>query len=276
VRGDLVRIIDGLMRRKGKFDAIIVETTGLADPAPVAQTFFMDEAVGAKTKLDAVVTVADAKWLTERLKDAPEAKNQIAFADVILINKTDLVTPEELRELEARIHALNPYARLHRTERAKIDINEVLGRNAFDLDRILDIEPNFLEGEGHDHNHHHDHSDHDHGADHHHHGNGLKHYHDEDMQSVALRTDKALNPDKFFPWVQDLVAKDGPNILRCKGILAFKDDPERFVFQGVHMILDGDHQRPWRADEPRDSRIVFIGRNLPEDKIRQGFESCIA
>jgi G3E family GTPase len=276
VRGDLVRIIDGLMRRKGKFDAIIVETTGLADPAPVAQTFFMDEAVGAKTKLDAVVTVADAKWLTERLKDAPEAKNQIAFADVILINKTDLVTPEELRELEARIHALNPYARLHRTERAKIDINEVLGRNAFDLDRILDIEPNFLEGEGHDHSHHHDHSDHDHGADHHHHGNGLKHYHDEDMQSVALRTDKALNPDKFFPWVQDLVAKDGPNILRCKGILAFKDDPERFVFQGVHMILDGDHQRPWRADEPRDSRIVFIGRNLPEDRIRQGFESCIA
>jgi G3E family GTPase len=275
VRGDLVRIIDGLMRRKGKFDAIIVETTGLADPAPVAQTFFMDEAVGAKTRLDAVVTVADAKWLSDRLKDAPEAKNQIAFADVILLNKTDLVTPEELRELEARIRGLNPYARLHRTERAKIDISEVLGRNAFDLDRILTIEPDFLQGEDHDHDHHHDHGDHAHGA-HHHHGNGLKHYHDEDMQSVALRTDKALNPDKFFPWIQDLVAKDGPSILRCKGILSFKDDPERFVFQGVHMILDGDHQRPWRPEEVRDSRIVFIGRNLPEDKIRQGFESCIA
>jgi G3E family GTPase len=276
VRGDLVRIIDGLMRRKGKFDAIIVETTGLADPAPVAQTFFMDEAVGAKTRLDAVVTVADAKWLSDRLKDAPEAKNQIAFADVILLNKTDLVTPEELRELEARIRGLNPYARLHRTERAKIDISEVLGRNAFDLDRILTIEPDFLEGEDRDHDHHHDHGDHAHGAHHHHHGNGLKHYHDEDMQSVALRTDKVLNPDKFFPWIQDLVAKDGPSILRCKGILSFKDDPERFVFQGVHMILDGDHQRPWRPDEVRDSRIVFIGRNLPEDKIRQGFESCIA
>jgi G3E family GTPase len=278
VRGDLVRIIDGLMRRKGKFDAIIVETTGLADPAPVAQTFFMDEAVGAKTRLDAVVTVADAKWLSDRLKDAPEAKNQIAFADVILLNKTDLVTPEELRELEARIRGLNPYARLHRTERAKIDIGEVLGRNAFDLDRILTIEPDFLEREDHDHDHHHDHGDHDHthGPHHHHHGNGLKHYHDEDMQSVALRTDKALNPDKFFPWIQDLVAKDGPSILRCKGILSFKDDPERFVFQGVHMILDGDHQRPWKPDEVRDSRIVFIGRNLPEDKIRQGFESCIA
>ncbi len=182
VRGDLVRIIDGLMRRKGKFDAIIVETTGLADPAPVAQTFFVDEAVGAKTKLDAVVTVADAKWLKERLKDAPEAKNQIAFADVILLNKTDLVSAGELAELEARIRGINPYARLHRTERAKIDIAEVLGRNAFDLDRILDIEPAFLEADEHDHDHHHDH---DHGHAHSH--GGLKHYHDEDMQSVALR-----------------------------------------------------------------------------------------
>jgi G3E family GTPase len=275
VRGDLVRIIDGLMRRKGKFDAIIVETTGLADPAPVAQTFFMDEQVGAKTKLDAVVTVADAKWLKDRLKDAPEAKNQIAFADVILLNKTDLVTPAELSEIEARIRAINPYARLHRTERAKIDIAEVLGRNAFDLDRILDIEPAFLEAEeehSHEGLHEHEHG-HDHG--HHHHG-GLKHYHDEDMQSVALKTDKPLNADKFFPWVQDLVATDGPAILRCKGILSFKDDPERFVFQGVHMILDGDHQRAWKEGEARSSRIVFIGRNLPEEKIRTGFESCIA
>jgi len=274
VRGDLVRIIDGLMRRKGKFDAIIVETTGLADPAPVAQTFFMDEQVGAKTKLDAVVTVADAKWLKDRLKDAPEAKNQIAFADVILINKTDLVTKDELADVEARIRGINPYARLHRTERSKIAIDEVLGRNAFDLDRILEIEPEFLHRDGHDHD---DHPhDHDHGHDHHHHHGGLKHYHDEDMQSLALRTDKPLNPDKFFPWVQDLVAKDGPNILRSKGILSFKNDPDRFVFQGVHMILDGDHQRPWKEGEKRESRIVFIGRNLPEDKIRSGFESCVA
>jgi G3E family GTPase len=280
VRGDLVRIIDGLMRRKGKFDAIIVETTGLADPAPVAQTFFMDEQVGAKTKLDAVVTVADAKWLKERLKDAPEAKNQIAFADVILLNKTDLVEPAELAEIEARIRGINPYARLHRTERAQIDIAEVLGRNAFDLDRILDIEPAFLAAEEkyvHEHEHGHDHVHH-HGEGHNevHVHHGLKHYHDEDMQSVALKTDKPLNPDKFFPWVQDLVATDGPSILRSKGILSFKDDPERFVFQGVHMILDGDHQRPWKEGEERSSRIVFIGRNLPEEKIRTGFESCVA
>jgi G3E family GTPase len=277
VRGDLVRIIDGLMRRKGKFDAIIVETTGLADPAPVAQTFFMDENVGRKTKLDAVVTVADAKWLRDRLKDAPEAKNQIAFADVILLNKTDLVSDDELGEVEARIRGINPYAKVHRTERAQIAIDQVLGRNAFDLDRILDIEPDFLTAGQHDHDHDHDHDHHhEHGDAHAHSHGGLKHYHDEEMQSISISSDKPLNPDKFFPWVQNLVQTEGPSILRCKGILSFKDDDERFVFQGVHMILDGDHQRPWKDGEARTSRIVFIGRNLPEEQIRQGFESCIA
>jgi G3E family GTPase len=288
VRGDLIRILEGLMRRKGKFDAIIVETTGLADPAPVAQTFFMDEHVGARTKLDAIVTVADAKWLTERLKDAPEAKNQIAFADVIILNKTDLVSDSELTEVEGRIRAINPYAKLQRAKRCDVPLEAVVGRNAFDLDRILDIEPAFLEDGDHGHDHHHghghdDHHDHDHEHDHdghaHHHGNGhggLKHYHDEDMQSISLKTQKPLDPDKFFSWIQDLVAKEGPSILRSKGILSFKEDPERFVFQGVHMILDGTHQRPWREGEVRDSKLVFIGRNLREDEIRRGFESCIA
>jgi G3E family GTPase len=273
VRGDLVRIMDGLMRRKGKFDAIIVETTGLADPAPVAQTFFMDENIGRKAKLDAVVTVADAKWLNERLKDAPEAKNQIAFADVILLNKTDLVAADALSDVEARIRGINPYARLHKTERCRIALPEVLGRNAFDLDRILEIEPDFLEHDGHAHAHEHA-GDSDH--HHHHEGGSLKHYHDEEMQSFSLRTGRALDPDKFFPWIQGLVQTNGPNILRCKGILAFKDDDERFVLQGVHMILDGDHQRAWKANEKRESRIVFIGRNLPQDKIKAGFESCCA
>jgi G3E family GTPase len=277
VRGDLVRILDGLMRRKGKFDAIIVETTGLADPAPVAQTFFMDENVGKKTRLDAVVTVADARWLSDRLKDAPEAKNQIAFADVILINKTDLVSPGELAEVEARIRGINPYAKLHKTQRAQIALDEVLGRNAFDLDRILEIEPEFLHGDDHDHHHDHDHGhDHHHDHDHAHHHGGLKHYHDEDMQSISLKTDQPLDPDKFFPWVQNLVQTEGPSILRSKGILSFKNDDQRFVFQGVHMILDGDHQRPWKDGEKRDSRIVFIGRNLPGKKITEGFESCVA
>ena len=175
VRGDLVRIMEGLMKRKGKFDAIIVETTGLADPAPVAQTFFVDEDVQNNAKLDAVVTVADAKWLSDRLKDAPEAKNQIAFADVIVLNKIDLVSKPELAEVEARIRAINPYARLHRTERCQVKLSDVLQRNAFDLDRILEIEPEFLEADDHDHDH--DHGD-DHGHHHHDHHHDHGHSHD--------------------------------------------------------------------------------------------------
>ena len=272
VRGDLVRIMEGLMRRKGKFDAIIVETTGLADPAPVAQTFFVDEDVQKNARLDAVVTVADAKWLSDRLKDAPEAKNQIAFADVIVLNKTDLVSKPELAEVEARIRGINPYAQLHRTERCKVALSDVLERGAFDLDRILEIEPDFLEADEHDHDHHH-HDGHDH--HHHDHGHGLKHYHDEEMQSLALRTDKPLDPTKFMPWLQNLVATEGQNILRSKGILAFHDDDDRYVFQGVHMMLEGDHQRKWKEGEPRESRVVFIGRELPEQAIRDGFERCI-
>ncbi len=295
VRGDLIRIIDGLMRRKGKFDAIIVETTGLADPAPVAQTFFVDADVGRRTRLDAVVTVADARWLRDRLGDSPEAKNQIAFADVILINKTDLVSEAELLDVEAHVRAINPYADFHRTERCAVPIGRVLGRNAFDLDRILDLEPKFLDADEGAHDHDHDHNDHHHERNHDHehdhpHDNGrrerapehraasrgLPHYHDEDVQALALRTDTSLDPDRFFAWIQKLVAEEGPKILRSKGILSFKDDPDRFVFQGVHMILDGDHQRPWREDERRESRIVFIGRELPEEAIRQGFADCAA
>ena len=288
VRGDLIRILEGLMKRRGKFDAIIVETTGLADPAPVAQTFFVDEDVQKSSRLDAVVTVADAKWLSARLKDAPEAKSQIAFADVIVLNKTDLVSAEELAEVEARIRAINPYAKLHKTQRCAVPLDAVLGRNAFDLDRILELEPAFL-GEGkhehHDHGHaHHDHGhahhDHGHDHDHGHHGahdhGGLKHYHDEEMASLALTIDGEVDPEKFLPWIQDYVQREGGDILRSKGILAFKDEPRRFVYQGVHMMMDGDLQREWKPDERRTSRIVFIGRHLKEDEIRKGFAACAA
>ncbi len=269
VRGDLIRIMEGLMKRKGKFDAIIVETTGLADPAPVAQTFFVDQDVQDQARLDAVVTVADAKWLADRLRDAPEAKNQIAFADVILLNKIDLVTPEELREVEARIRAINPYAVLHKTNRCEVPLSAVLGRNAFDLDRILEVEPAFLEVDDHDHDHH----DHSHGHDHDH-GHGLKHYHDEEMQSVAFQIDGDVDPHRFMPWINLITQKEGPNILRSKGILSFKDEPKRFVFQGVHMILDGDLQRDWKPGEKRQCKIVFIGRNLNEESLRSGFMAC--
>ena len=271
VRGDLVRIMGGLMKRKGKFDAIIVETTGLADPAPVAQTFFVDDDMHNNARLDAVVTVADAKWLSDRLKDAPEAKNQIAFADVIVLNKTDLVTKAELAEVEARIRGINPYAKLHRTERCKVQLADVLERGAFDLERILDLEPDFLKGgsaHDDDHDHHHHHNGHGRG--------GAKHYHDEEMQSLSLRSDRPLDPSRFMPWLQRLVATEGQKILRSKGILAFADDDDRYVFQGVHMMLEGDHQRKWKEGERRESRLVFIGRELPEQTIRDGFEHCIA
>ncbi len=274
VRGDLIRILEGLMKRRGKFDAIIVETTGLADPAPVAQTFFVDQEVQETARLDAVVTVADAKWLSARLKDAPEAKNQIAFADVIVLNKTDLVDAAELREVEARIRAINPYAKLHKTQRCAVPLEAVLERNAFNLDRILEIEPDFLIEDDHDH-HEHGHDDHAHHGHAHGHG-GLKHYHDEDMQSVAIAHDGDVDAQKFMPWLNDLVQREGGKILRSKGILAFKGEPKRFVFQGVHMMLDGDVQREWKPDEKRLSKLVFIGRDLPEDKIRQGFQACLA
>ena len=295
VRGDLIRIVEGLMKRRGKFDSIIIETTGLADPAPVAQTFFVDSDVGSAAKLDAVVTVADARWLLDRLKDAPEAKNQIAFADVILLNKTDLVTKDQLEEVEARIRGINPYAKLHRTQRCAVPLDAVLGRDAFDLQRILTIEPAFLDEEeehhhhGHDHHHHDHHHDHDHDDHGHHdhdakaHGNGkahshggLKHYHDEEMQSVSAHLDGEVDPQKFMPWINELTQKRGIDILRSKGILAFKDEPKRFVFQGVHMILDGDLQRPWKEGEKRESKIVFIGRHLDESAIREGFLACAA
>jgi G3E family GTPase len=239
------------MKRKGKFDAIIVETTGLADPAPVAQTFFVDQDVSDTARLDAVITVADAKWLADRLKDAPEAKNQIAFADVIILNKTDLVSPGELDEVEAHIRAINPYAKLHRAQNCAVPLDEVLGRNAFDLDRIIELEPDFLE-EGH------------------------HHHHDEDMQSISVRVGGAVDPEKFMPWISNLTQMKGPNILRCKGIVAFPNEPKRFVFQGVHMILDGDLQRDWKPGENRESKVVFIGRDLDEQAIREGFLACAA
>ncbi len=251
VRGDLIRILDGLMKRKGKFDAIIVETTGLADPAPVAQTFFVDQDVGDATKLDAVITVTDAKWLKDRLKDAPEAKNQIAFADVIVLNKVDLVTADELASVEAAIRAINPYAKLHRTERCALPIDQLLDRNAFDLDRILDIEPDFLES-------------------------GHHHHHSDEVRSMSFTIPGDVDPEKFMPWINDVSQAQGPNILRSKGILAFKGEPRRFVFQGVHMILDGDLQRDWKAGETRSSRLVIIGRDLNENELRQGFEACAA
>jgi G3E family GTPase len=280
VRGDLIRILNGLMRRKGGFDAIIVETTGLADPGPVAQTFFVDEDVKAKTTLDSITTVVDAKHIDARLADSREAQEQIAFADQIVLNKTDLMAEPELVALEARLRRLNPLAPIHRAVRSNVPLEAVLGRGGFDLDRVLELEPEFLNpahGEaGHVHDEHcgHDHPDHDHhdhdGHDHH------DHVHDDAIKGVALTLDRPVDGQKMTRWLNELLAEKGGDILRSKGIVDVKGEERRLVFQAVHMMLEGDFQRAWRDGERRYSRMVFIGRDLDEAALRQGFEACAA
>jgi G3E family GTPase len=286
VRGDLIRVLSGLMKRKGKFDAIIVETTGLADPGPVAQTFFVDDDVRAKAQLDSVTTVVDAKHLPLRLADSQEAVEQIAFADQIILNKTDLVTPAELAAVEAQIRRINPLAPIHRAQRSNVPLEAVLGRGGFDLERITGLDPEFLNpahgepGHVHDESCDHDHG-HDHGHDHHHgHDHGHDHAHDHvaeaGIRGVSLTFDQPLNGTRVTNWLNALLQEQGPDILRAKGILHVAGEDRRLVFQAVHMILEGDFQRDWREDEPRNSKMVFIGRNLDEAKLKAGFEACAA
>ena len=280
VRGDLIEVLERLLRQPGRFDAIVIETTGLADPVPVAQTFLMDESARARTRLDAVVTVVDAKHLPLRMKDSREAEDQIAFADVVLLNKTDLVSPAELAEVESVIRAVNPYAEIHRTERSAIGLDRVLDRGVFDLQRALRLDPDLLgPADEHEHEHHechegcgHEHHHHHHGA----HGDGKPSpVHDVTVGSISLRTGE-LDPGKFFPWIHELTQARGPSILRMKGILAFRDEARRYAVQGVHMIVEGDHQRCWKEGEKRESRLVFIGRELDRDAIARGLDGCLA
>ena len=251
VRGDLIRIVGGLMKRRDKFDGIIIETTGLANPAPVAQTFFVDEGVKAKTRLDAIVTVVDAKHLPARLADSHEAEDQIAFADVIVLNKTDLVTLEELEAVEGRIRAINKFAVIHRTERAALPIELVMNQGGFDLQRVLAREPGFLDGDD-------------------------DHEHNEDIGSMSFEVDQPIDPEKFNGWIGALLQDKGADLLRTKGILSYAGDDRRFAFQAVHMIADGDFIGPWKEGTPRVSRLVFIGRNLNRPQLRRGFEGCVA
>lgn len=250
VRGDLIRIINGLMKRRGRFDGIIVETTGLANPAPVAQTFFVDEDVRARTRLDAIVTVVDAKTLPARLADSAEAEEQIAFADVIVLNKIDLVTPDELAAVEARIRGINAAAAIHHAERGRVPVAAILDQGAFDLARVLEREPDFLENTAHEHN--------------------------EDVNSMSFSVDRPLDAQRFNQWIGLLLQERGADILRTKGILDFAGENRRFAFQAVHMMADGDFIGPWREGEARSSRLVFIGRNLNRPQLRRGFESCVA
>ena len=248
VRGDLIRIITNLMRRRDKFDHLVIETTGLADPAPVIQTFFVDEDVSAKTKLDAVVTVVDAKHISQHW-DAEEAQEQIAFADIILLNKTDLVSEAELLELEQRIKSMNLMCKIYRTQNSEIDMDAVLGIGAFQLDRALQIDPEFL------------------GED--------AHQHDETVKSVAIVEEGELYLPKINEWISKLLREQGVDIFRMKGILNIKGIDERFVFQGVHMLFDGTRDRLWKPDEHRHNELVFIGRNLNSVQLKSDFLACM-
>jgi G3E family GTPase len=249
VRGDLIRIISNLMKRRNKFDHLVIETTGLADPAPVIQTFFVDEDMREKLELDAVVTVVDARHIWQHW-DADEAQEQIAFADVILLNKTDLVTPEQLDELEKRIRGMNAMAKIYRTRNSEVSMDSLLGVKAFDLDRALEIDPDFLGEDAHE--------------------------HDETVFSIALVEKGALDGEKLNDWLSELLQTQGPDIFRMKGILNIAGEDNRFVFQGVHMLFEGKPDRLWKPGETRKNELVFIGRNLDEAKLREDFLACMA
>jgi G3E family GTPase len=246
VRGDLIRILGNLMRRKGHFDHILIETTGLADPAPVLQTFFVDDEMREQLALDALVTVVDAKHVALHLDESQECQEQIAFADVILLNKIDLVGAADVDRIETRIRKMNRFARVHRTERAQIEIGKLLDIGAFDLDRALELDPKFLLEDTHE--------------------------HDPTVTSVGIETGE-LDEAKLNSWIGKLLAERGPDIFRMKGILAVRGKREPVVFQGVHMLFESQDGKPW-GRAPRTSRLVFIGRNLDRAELNAGVQSC--
>jgi G3E family GTPase len=244
VRGDLLRSLFGLLEHRDKFDTLMIETTGLADPAPVVQSFFIDERIKSQYQLNGVVTLVDAKHIFQQLSNSPEAKEQIAFADMVLLNKIDLINPEDLPELEFRLRNLNGAARICQTRNSDVDIGTVL-----DL-RSLDVE---VRAEKHDHTH----------------------RHTDDIETVAISTAGDLDGLKLSHWFRELLAEYGERIMRMKGILNLRKDPDQFVFQGVHMLFEGRPGRAWAENEEHLNRLVFIGRDLDKEKITQGFLNCI-
>jgi G3E family GTPase len=257
VRGDLIRILTTLFKRKGAFDGIIIETTGLADPAPVAQTFFADDDVRYRARLDAIVTVVDAANVLKRLDDSREAVEQIAFADSIILNKIDSVSADELVAVEAAIVSINRLATITKTNRCDVPMEVVLGLDAFSLDRALDLDPHFLPKSQDHHDHHHDHA----------------HAHYAGIDALALKADRPLNEGRFDAWLSELVGERGGDLLRLKGVLNMEGDDRRYVIQGVHMMLEGDYQGDWPAQSSRQSRLVLIGRGLDDKKITAQIES---
>ncbi|MCC9311557.1 GTP-binding protein [Kitasatospora sp. RB6PN24] len=256
VRGDLIRILGALMRRRDTFDRIIIETTGLADPAPVAQTFFMDDEIASQLRLDAIVTLVDAAHILEHLDEVKpegvenEAVEQVAFADKIVLNKTDLVSEAHLTEVTARIRAINTPVEIIRAQHAKVELDKILDVHAFDLDRVLEGDPAFL--------------------------TETEHQHDTTVTSVGIDLPGDLDQERLNRWLGQLLRTKGADIFRSKGILAIAGSERQYVFQGVHMLLEGENGRPWRDGEMRRNRLVFIGRNLDREELNEGFADCLA
>ena len=254
VRGDLVKILADLAdkRKKGKlkFDRVIIETTGMADPGPVAQTFFMDDDIHSAYVLDAIVTVVDAKHAQMQLDTNEQARAQIGFADRILISKTDLVPQEETDKLLSRLKRMNPRATYKNVHFGETDIKEILDVRGFNLNAVLDIDPDFLKD------------------DHHH--------HDDDIQSFVFTSERALDMEKIEAFLSLLIQTYGNDMLRYKGVLNIDGQQNRMIFQGVHMTMGGSPGKPWAADEKRESKMVFIGRNLPKRIFVEGLAYCVA
>lgn len=254
VRGDLIKSLEDLFRKLKRFDYVIIETTGLADPSPIVHTFKASD-LAEKLRLDGIVTVVDARHLEKELADAPEPAQQIAFADVILVNKSDLVTPAELERLEERLHGLNPLAALHRTQHSQIDPARLLNLRARELAGSFALPESLAE-------------DHDYAHEHGH--------HDKEVSSFHFSEERPLDLKKVEAWLTGIIRDFGPNLYRSKGILQIKGQGKRVVFQGVQTMFDAKPDRLWNLNEKRLSQLVFIGKNLDEAKIRASFLDCLA
>jgi G3E family GTPase len=285
IREDLRSTLHDLAekRRKGElqFDRVVIETTGLADPGPVAQTFFMDDDVAEQYLLDSVLTLVDAKHAAQQLNDRQEARRQVGFADQIFISKSDLVGADEVDALIHRLKHMNPRAPMQTVHFGEVPLAKVLDLKGFNLNAKLDIDPEFLNGDGHAHHDHHGHDhDHVHGehCDHpsHQHEHGHHHHHDDDVKSFVYRAKKPFSPAKLEDFLGAIVNIYGPRMLRYKGVLNMQGTDRKVIFQGVHQLMGSDLGPKWAADEDRTSKMVFIGIDLPQDIFQQGLDQCLA
>ncbi len=278
VRGDLIAALGQLAqkRRDGalQFDHVVIETTGLANPGPVAQTFFMDEEIGTSYLLDGVITVVDASNAMQQLDRFEEAQRQVGFADRMLLSKTDLMPAAQVATLEARLKRINPRAPVMRADFGQAPIAEILDIRGFNLNEKLDIDPDFLKEEAHSH---HDHECGDHcGHDHEHHQHHNHGGHTDDIAAFVYRSDRPFDPARLEEFVAGLVQVFGPRMLRYKGVLWLKGATRKVIFQGVHQTMGSDLGAPWGESETRGSKIVFIGQNLPKNVFTEGLEQCLA